>query len=58
MTLIVETPAIPWRMGQDCALHFSFASALRTVLVRALADGVRFELTVSLHLRRFSRPLP
>jgi hypothetical protein len=23
-----------------------------------LADGVRFELTVSLHPRRFSRPLP
>lgn len=23
-----------------------------------VADGVRFELTVGLHLRRFSRPLP
>jgi hypothetical protein len=23
-----------------------------------VADGVRFELTVGFHLRRFSRPLP
>jgi hypothetical protein len=40
------------------AVSCRFCEPTRTLRTGFLADGVRFELTVSLHPRRFSRPVP
>ena len=47
-----------WRLVQDRHPNAAGAHAIAVALARALADGVGFEPTVSLHPRRFSRPLP
>ena len=47
------------RPGEEagCLAYYRLSEACRRASLDWLADGVRFELTEGLHLRRFSRPV-